>query len=659
MQKQDMTNADLLTGQEDMIFPSEAFVKEAAINTQEEYRRLYDYSLSDPEGFWAEQATSLDWIREWKKVYSGNFADGEHQWFVGGKLNASQNCLDRHVNTWRKNKAALIWQGEKREEFTVLTYNDLLNKVSRFANVLKKWGVNKGDRVTIYLPMIPELVISMLACARIGASHNVVFAGFSAESLRERIQDSGSRLVITADGGIRRGATVPLKDNVDEALEHCPGVHTCIVVRRAKADINFWTHRDKWWHTEIQAPDISAYCPPEAMDADDPMFILYTSGSTGKPKGVLHTTGGYLVYAATTMKYIFDLKDTDTFWCTADSGWITGHTYAAYGPLAMGSTVVIYEGLPNYPTPNRFWQIIERYKVNIFYTAPTAIRSLMREKEEWVNKHDLSSLRLLGSVGEPINPEAWLWYHRVIGKERCPIVDTYWQTETGGIVMSSLPGAMPAKPGSAAVPFFGIEPGLTDLQGNGLPKQGDGCLVMKRPWPGLMRGVYGAPKRYYETYMSTFPGYYFTGDGARIDKDGYYWLLGRVDDVVNVSGHRIGTAEVESAITENKIVAEAAVVGYPHPVKGEGIYAYVVLKNEGQASDELKDAIKQSVRKGIGPTATPDKIQFSDGLPKTRSGKIMRRILRKIAAGEIEQIGDVTTLADPAIVDELIKRRLA
>jgi len=659
MHKQNVTQVDLATGHGDMIYPSEAFVSEAAINNREEYQRLYEYSLSDPEGFWAEQAANLEWMREWKKVYSGNFADGEHQWFVGGKLNVAQNCLDRHINSWRKNKAALIWQGEKRDEFTVFTYNDLLNKVARFANVLKKWGVSKGDRVTIYLPMIPELVISMLACARIGAIHNVVFAGFSAESLRERIQDSGSRLVITADGGIRRGATVLLKDNVDAALEHCPGVHTCIVVRRANADINFWTQRDKWWHTEIQAPDITANCPPEMMDAEDPLFILYTSGSTGKPKGVLHTTGGYLVYAATTMKYIFDLKDTDTFWCTADSGWITGHTYSCYGPLAMGASIVIYEGLPNYPTPNRFWQIIERYKVNIFYTAPTVLRSLMREGEEWVNKHDLSSLRLLGSVGEPINPEAWLWYHRVVGKERCPIVDTYWQTETGGIVLSSLPGAMPAKPGSAAVPFFGIEPGLTDLQGNGLPQHGDGCLVMKRSWPGLMRGVYGAPERYYTTYMAPFPGYYFTGDGARVDKDGYYWLLGRVDDVVNVSGHRIGTAEVEAAITENEVVAEAAVVGYPHPVKGEGIYAYVVLKNEGKPSEELRNTIKQSVRKVIGPTATPDKIQFSDGLPKTRSGKIMRRILRKIAAGETEQIGDVTTLADPMVVDELIRRRLA
>lgn len=644
---------------ETIFLPQDDCCKEATISSMEEYRRLYDYSLSNPEGFWAGQAENIDWIRKWKKVYSGSFANGEHKWFVGGRLNVSYNCLDRHMNTWRKNKAALIWQGERREDFCVLTYNDLLNKVSRFANVLKKWGVGKGDRVAIYLPMVPELVIAMLACARIGAVHNVIFAGFSAESLRERIVDSGARLVITADAGVRRGATVPLKDNVDKALQLCPGVHTCIVVRRANADIDFWTSRDKWWHTEIQAPDITAECPPEPMDSDDPLFILYTSGSTGKPKGVLHATGGYMVYATTTMRYVFDIKDSDTYWCTADSGWITGHTYVAFGPLALGATVVIYEGLHNYPTPNRFWQIIERFKVNIFYTAPTVIRSLMREDEAWVNKHDLSSLRLLGTVGEPISPEAWLWYHRVVGKERCPIVDTYWQTETGGIMISSLPGAVPAKPGSAAVPFFGVEPVIIDNEGRTSPELREGCLAMKRPWPGLMRGVYGAPDRFFEVYMSTFPGCYFTGDGARVDEDGYYWLLGRVDDVINVSGHRIGTSEVEAAIAETPAVAEAAVVGYPHPIKGEGIYAYVVLKNDRQESEELRAAIKQGVRKVIGPIATPDKIHFTEGLPKTRSGKIMRRILRKIAAGEIEQIGDVTTLADPAVVDELIRRRMA
>lgn len=645
--------------QERVFFPSEVCRSQAVISSVEEYRRLYDYSISDPQGFWAGQAEHVDWIRRWKKVYSGSFAEGEHRWFVGGKLNVSQNCLDRHINTWRKNKAALIWQGERREDFCVLTYNDLLNKVARFANVLKKWGVGKGDRVAIYLPMVPELIVAMLACTRIGAIHNVIFAGFSADSLRERILDSGSRLVITADAGLRRGGTVPLKDNVDKALLHCPGVHTCIVVRRANADIDFWTQRDKWWHTEIQAPDITADCPPEPMDADDPLFILYTSGSTGKPKGVLHATGGYMVYAATTMRYVFDIKDTDTYWCTADSGWITGHTYVAFGPLALGATVVIYEGLHNYPTPDRFWQIIERYKVNIFYTAPTVIRSLMREDEEWVNKHDLSSLRLLGTVGEPINPEAWLWYHRAVGKGRCPIVDTYWQTETGGIMISSLPGAMPAKPGSAAVPFFGVEPVIIDSQGKASPEAAEGCLVVKQAWPGLMRGVYGAPERYFDTYLSAFPGYYFTGDGARVDKDGYYWLLGRVDDVINVSGHRIGTSEVEAAIAENPAVAEAAVVGYPHPIKGEGLYAFVVLKGGGRESEELRAAIRQCVRKVIGPTAVPDKIHFTEGLPKTRSGKIMRRILRKIAAGEAEEIGDVTTLADPAVVDELIKRRLA
>ncbi|WP_425060290.1 Acetyl-coenzyme A synthetase [Sporomusa carbonis] len=637
--------------------PPESFRKEAEIKSLDEYRRLYRYSIENPDAFWAEQSGLIDWHRNWKKVYSGNFAEGEHKWFVGGKLNVSYNCVDRHLNTWRKNKAALIWQGERRDDFRVLTYNDLWNKVSRFANVLKKWGVSKGDRVAIYLPMIPELIIAMLACTRIGAIHNVIFAGFSAESLRERILDSGARLVITADGGIRRGAIVPLKDNVDKALEHCPGVHTCIVVRQAHADIDFWTHRDKWWHIEIKAPDIKTDCPPEPMDSEDPLFILYTSGSTGKPKGVLHTTGGYMVYAATTMKYIFDLKDTDTFWCTADSGWITGHSYVAYAPLALGATVVIYEGLCNYPTPDRYWQIIERFKVNIFYTAPTVIRSLMREKEEWVNKHDLSSLRLLGTVGESINPEAWLWYHRVVGKGRCPIVDTYWQTETGGIIISALPGAISAKPGSAAMPFFGVEPVILDSQGNETSENSEGCLAMKRPWPGLMRGVYGAPNRFFETYMSVFPGYYFTGDGARLDKDGYYWLLGRMDDVINVSGHRIGTSEVEGAITEHSDVAEAAVVGYPHVIKGEGIYAYVILKKGVQESEELKNTIRQCVRRVIGPIATPDKIQFTEQLPKTRSGKIMRRILRKIAAGEFEQIGDITTLADSNVVDELIKHR--
>lgn len=637
--------------------PPKSLQEKAALGSIEEYRRLYQYSLADPDSFWAEQAACLEWFRPWQQVHTGDLHNGDNRWFSGGKLNVAYNCIDRHLTTWRKNKAAILWQGESRDEVRTLTYNDLWNQVCRFANVLRKWGVRKGDRVAIYLPMIPELVISMLACSRIGAIHNVVFGGFSAESLRDRIIDSGARLVITADGAIRKGSFIPLKDNVDKALEQCAGVHTCIVVRRANNDIDFWTQRDKWWHLEIKAPDISTLCPPEEMDAEDPLFILYTSGSTGKPKGVLHTTGGYLVYAATTMKYIFDLKEEDTYWCTADSGWITGHSYVVYGPLALGATVVMYEGLHNYPHPDRFWQVVEKFRVNIFYTAPTVIRALMREGEEWVNRHDLSSLRLLGSVGEPINPEAWLWYHRVIGKERCPIVDTYWQTETGGIIISALPGAVPTKPGSATVPFFGIEPAVVNVHGEEVCGEDDGCLIIKRSWPGIMRTVFGAPNRFRETYLSAFPGTYFTGDGAKRDQDGYYWLLGRVDDVINVSGHRMGTAEIESALVANTAVAEAAVVGYPHEIKGESIYAYVVCKAGIRVSEELRQALRSHVRSQIGPVAVPEKIHFTDQLPKTRSGKIMRRILRKIAAGDFENLGDTTTLAEPAVVSELIKHR--
>lgn len=638
--------------------PPAAFQKEAAVNSFAEYQQLYQYSITDPEGFWAEQAELIDWHRRWKKVYAGNFAAGEHKWFVGGKLNISHNCLDRHLDTWRKNKAAIIWQGERRDDYRVLTYNDLWHEVSRFANVLKKWGIGKGDRVAIYLPMIPELIIAMLACARIGAIHNVIFTGFGADSVRERILDSGARLVITADGGRRQGAVVPLKAIVDQALASCPSVHTCIVVRHADADIDFGTPRDKWWHIESRASDIRNDCPRELMDADDPLFILYTSGSTGKPKGVLHTTGGYMVYAATTMKYIFDLKETDTFWCTADSGWITGHSYITYAPLALGATVVLYEGLHNYPTPDRYWQIIERFKVNILYTAPTILRSLMRESADWVNKHDLSSLRLLGTVGETINPEAWRWYYQQIGKEKCPVIDTYWQTETGGIMISTLPGAMPAKPGCAALPFFGIEPDIVDLQGNPAAAGQEGCLVIKRPWPGLMRGVHGAPNRFFDTYLSIFADYYFTGDGACRDEDGYYWLRGRMDDVINASGHRLGIAEIESVIAGHNSIAETAVVGYPHAIKGEAIYAFVVLQPGIPETQELKAAIKEYVRARIGAIALPDKIQFTGRLPKTRSGKIMRRLLRKIAAGTFEQLGDITALAEPAVIDELITHRL-
>jgi acetyl-CoA synthetase len=636
--------------------PQEEFCANAHLQSMSEYNELYKQSIEDPEGFWGDQAEKhIDWFRKWKNVHEGNLIDGEHKWFVGGKLNVAYNCIDRHLTTWRKNKAAIIWQGENRDDVRVLTYNDLHRQVCRFANVLKKWGVCKGDRVAIYLPMIPELAIAALACSRIGAIHNIVFGGFSADSLRERIVDCGARLLITADAAFRKGKMVPLKATADKALETCPGVHTCIVVRHANADIDFWTNKDKWWHQEINAPDISSTCTPEEMDAEDPLFILYTSGSTGKPKGVMHTTGGYLVYTSLTMKYVFDLKEEDTFWCTADSGWITGHSYVIYGPLSQGATTLMFEGLHNYPNPDRFWHVIEKFRVNIFYTAPTVIRALMRESEEWVDKHDLSSLRLLGSVGEPINPEAWMWYHRVVGKERCPIVDTYWQTETGGIIITPLPGAIPTKPGSAALPFFGIEPMIVDEKGHACKPGEGGNLVIKRTWPGLMRGVYGEPKRFKKTYLSQFPGCYFTGDGAQRDKDGYFWMLGRVDDVLNVSGHRLSTAEIESTLVQHSTVAEAAVVGYPHEIRGEGIHAYVVLKSGAKASEELKKELRSHVRNHIGPVASPDIIQFAEQLPKTRSGKIMRRILRKIAAGEVKDLGDISTLADPSVVNELIK----
>ncbi|MEG0978808.1 MAG: acetate--CoA ligase, partial [Oscillospiraceae bacterium] len=525
----------------------------------DDYKRMYDFSIKDPAAFWSEQAEMIEWIKPFEKTFQGDFESGNIQWFIGGKLNVSANCLDRHLGTWRKNKAAIIWQGEQRENTKIITYNELYNQVCRFANVLKKWGVKKGDVVGVYMPMIPELAISVLACARIGAIHNVIFGGFSAQSLRERINDSGAKLLITADAGLRKGTYVPLKDNVDEALEGCPTIETCIVVKHTGADINFWTQRDKWWHHEINSPDIAAVCPPEEMDSEDPLFILYTSGSTGKPKGVLHTTAGYLMYSSMTTKYVFDMKESDTYWCTADSGWITGHSYVIYGPLSLGVTTIMYEGIPSYPNPGRFWEIVEKYKVSVFYTAPTVIRSLMREGEDWVNKYDLSSLRLLGSVGEPLNPEVWKWYSRVIGKNKCEVVDTYWQTETGGIAITPLPGISTGKPGSAGLPFFGVQPAIVDSFGN--EQDEEGALCFKIPWPGIMRGVYGEPDKFEQTYLSTFPGYYFTGDGARKDKDGYYWLLGRVDDVLNVSGHRLSTAEIENALVENPHVAEAAVVG--------------------------------------------------------------------------------------------------
>jgi acetyl-CoA synthetase len=636
--------------------PSEEIRRKAYIKSLEEYKQVYQRSIDDPEGFWAETAEQLDWFKKWDKVLVDDFKEAKHEWFVGGKLNACYNCLDRQITTWRKNKAALIWEGDIGDTKT-LTYQDLYYQVSKFANVLKKHGVKKGDRVAIYLPMIPELPIAMLACARIGAIHSVVFGGFSAEALRDRILDCGATVLICADGYYRGGRIIRSKDNTDVALNVCPHVEKVIVVKRADIGINMEAGRDCWWHDEMAADDIKPYCEPEVMDAEDPLFILYTSGSTGKPKGVLHTQAGYLLYCYQTFKWIFDIKEEDTFWCTADIGWVTGHSYIVYGPLAFGATGLMFEGVPTYPHPDRFWDIVEKYRVNIFYTAPTALRSLMREGEEWPNKHDLSSLRVLGSVGEPINPEAWMWYYNVIGKGRCPVVDTWWQTETGGILISPLPGAIPLKPGSATLPFPGVEPVVLRENGSVAETNEGGYLAIKRPWPGLMRRVYGEPERFKNTYFLQFPGVYNTGDGARVDEDGYYWLMGRIDDVINVSGHRIGTAEVESALVSHELVAEAAVVGMPHDIKGQGIYAFVTLKVDVKKSDALKKELVTHVRKEIGPIASPDKIQFADALPKTRSGKIMRRILTKIAAGDVKNLGDTSTLADPSVVGILIRER--
>jgi acetyl-CoA synthetase len=636
--------------------PPEEVRQKAYIKSLEEYKQIYQRSIADPEGFWAEMAEQLDWYKKWNKVLVKDFKEAKHEWFVGGKLNACYNCLDRHLATWRKNKAALIWEGDIGETKT-LTYQDMYYQVSKFANVLKKHGVKKGDRVAIYLPMITELPIAMLACARIGAVHSVVFGGFSAEALRDRILDCGAKVLICADGYYRGGRIIRSKDNPDTALAECPDVEKVIVVKRAAIGINMQEGRDYWWHDEMASEDIKPYCEPEVMDAEDPLFILYTSGSTGKPKGVLHTHAGYLLYCYQTFKWIFDVKEEDTFWCTADIGWVTGHSYIVYGPLSFGATGLMFEGVPNYPHPDRFWDIVEKYRVNIFYTAPTALRSIMREGDEWPLKHDLSSLRVLGSVGEPINPEAWMWYYNVIGKGNCPIVDTWWQTETGGILITPLPGAVPLKPGSATLPFPGVEPVVLRENGSVAGVNEGGYLAIKQPWPGLMRRVYGEPERFKNTYFLQFPGVYNTGDGARIDEDGYYWLMGRIDDVINVSGHRIGTAEVESALVSHESVAEAAVVGMPHDIKGQGIYAFVTLNVGVEKSDALKKELVTHVRKEIGPIASPDKIQFADALPKTRSGKIMRRILTKIAAGDIKNLGDTSTLADPTVVGTLVEER--
>ncbi len=638
--------------------PTEEFVKKAHIKGIEEYEKLYKMSVEDPEGFWSEMAEKhITWFKKWDKVLSWNFEKPEIKWFAGGKLNVSYNCLDRFINTSSRNKAALIWEADDGS-YKTYTYQQLYYEVNKFANVLKKHGIKKGDRVALYMPMIPELPIAMLACARIGAIHSIVFGGFSAQALSSRMQDCEAKLLITTDKGVRGGKFVPLKANADKALMNSPLVEKVIVVKRADgADMKI--DRDIWWHEEINASDIANYCEPEWMDAEDPLFILYTSGTTGKPKGVLHTTGGYLLFTNLTFKWVFDYQDGDIFFCTADIGWITGHSYVVYGPLSAGATSFMFEGIPSYPNPGRFWEICEKHRIDIFYTAPTVIRALMKEGEGWVEKHDLSSLRLLGTVGEPINPEAWMWYHKYVGKSKLPVIDTWWQTETGGLMITPLPGAMTLKPGSASKPFFGIVPAILNEKGEEVGIDEGGYLVIEKPWPGILRSTYGDPenKRVKEVYFSRFPGKFFTGDGARIDADGDYWILGRIDDVINVSGHRLGTAEIESALVSHETVSEAAVVGYPHEIKGEGIYVYVTLKEGQQPSDELKKILVGHVRLVIGPIATPDKLQFAPGLPKTRSGKIMRRVLRKIAKGDVEDVGDISTLADPSVIDEIIKGR--
>ena len=641
--------------------PSKEFSQRAHVKSMKEYEQLYKRSVDSPDKFWAEMAEkNLTWFKKWDKVLEYDFQKPFIKWFSGGKLNASVNCLDRFINTPTRIKAALIWEADSGM-YKTYTYQQLYTEVNRFANVLKRKGIKKGDRVTIYLPMIPELPISMLACARIGAIHSVVFGGFSSKSLRDRIQDCNSQMLITADEGLRGGRFVPLKANADEALLECPTVKNVIVVRRAgTGKINMEPERDLWWDEEMVAKDITNYCEPEKMDAEDPLFILYTSGSTGKPKGVLHTTGGYMLFTNLSFKWIFDYHDEDIHFCTADIGWVTGHSYILYGPLSAGATSLMFEGIPTYPDPGRFWDIVDKHGVNIFYTAPTAIRALMKEGEAWVKKHDLSSLRVLGTVGEPINPEAWMWYHTNVGKEKLPIVDTWWQTETGGILITPLPGAMTTKPGSATRAFPGVVPKVVKENGAPAGVNEGGYLVIEKPWPGMLRGTYGDPenKRIKEVYFTRFPGVYFTGDGARVDEDGDYWLMGRVDDVINVSGHRLGTAEVESALVSHEAVAEAAVVGYPHEIKGEGIYVYVTLKEGFKPSDDLKKTLVGHVRSVIGPIASPDKLQFAPGLPKTRSGKIMRRILRKIAHNQLEDLGDTSTLADPTVVDSLVKGRI-
>ncbi len=640
---------------DDKIYAVPQAVAEHAHIDKSKYQEMYTRSVNDPEGFWSEQAEQfVDWSKRWDKVLEWDFKEARIRWFEGGKLNAAYNCVDRHLEK-RGDQPAIIWEGDGPDDAKTITFKELHREVCKFANVLKDQGVKKADRVAIYMPMIPEVAVAMLACARIGAIHSVVFGGFSPEALKDRIQDSDCRTVITADESLRGGKKTPSKANTDKGIKECPNVNTVIVVKRTGGDVPWNDDRDVWYHELMEKA--SEDCEPEEMDAEDPLFILYTSGSTGSPKGVLHTTGGYLLFSAITHKYVFDYRDGEVYWCTADVGWVTGHSYILYGPLANGATTLLFEGVPTYPDASRHWQVVDKHKVNIYYTAPTAVRALMGQGEEPVKKTSRESLRILGTVGEPINPEAWEWFYRVVGENRCPIVDTWWQTETGGIMITALPGAIDLKPGSATLPFFGVRPALLDDKGKELDGAAQGNLCLKFPWPGQMRTVYGDHKRFKETYFDVYPGYYFSSDGARRDEDGYYWITGRVDDVINVSGHRMGTAEVESALVMHELVAEAAVVGFPHEKKGQGIYAYVTLNQGVEPSEDIEKELVQLVRDEIGAIAKPDFIQWAPGLPKTRSGKIMRRILRKVAANEVNDLGDTSTLADPSVVDELVEHR--
>ena len=638
--------------------PNEKIKNNAYVGSVEKYNEIYDYSIKDPEGFWAEQAERITWFKKWNKVWNWDFNKADISWYEGAELNACYNCVDRHVDNGHGNETALIWEGNDSSESKKLSYNDLLMEVQLAANSLKELGVEKGDRVCIYMQMIPELTIALLACARIGAVHSVVFGAFSPDSLESRINDSECKVLVTQDTGVRGTKNdIPMKANADKAVKNTPSIEKILVVKRTGSPIEMEPSRDVWWHEAIASADSN--CEPEIMNAEDPLFILYTSGSTGKPKGVMHTTGGYMVYTSTTYHYIFDYKPGEIYWCTADIGWITGHSYIVYGPMANRAVTVMFEGVPNYPDYGRFWEIVEKHKVNIFYTAPTALRALMKEGDDWPKKYNLESLRLLGTVGEPIKEPEWMWYHSIIGNEKCPIVDTWWQTETGGIMITPLPGVTETKPGSATRPFFGVLPEIVDDNGNVLEGNNvEGNLVMQKPWPSIMRTVYGDHKRFFDTYFSRFPGKYFSGDGCKRDENGYYWITGRVDDVIIVSGHNLGTAEIEGSIGGHADVAEAAVVGYPHDIKGNSIYAFVTLRTGREITKNTRAEIAKIVRADIGPHATPEKIQFTEGLPKTRSGKIMRRILRNIASDNIDDLGDISTLADPSVVESLVNNRI-